>query len=366
MRAGPFRIEEGQIMRIIITAGGTGGHIMPAVAIAEAIKDKLPDVKILFVGTDRGMEERIARLHGLDFIPIHAQGLKGKSIGNLLNAVSVNIKALIKALHIVWDFYPSWVIGTGGYVTGIVVLAGWLIGSKCAIQEQNSIPGLTNRLLSRLASRVFLAFPDSQGRFSKARTLLVGNPLRKELAQKNETYKGQGYLLILGGSLGASSINRASVKALEILKSEGYTISVIHQCGSSDYEWVEKAYREIGIAAWVHNFIDDMAPVYQGARLTLSRAGGITLSELSAIGIPAIIVPFPHATDDHQTANARYVAAKGGGWIIPDNELTPERLALEIRSRFFDDEGLKKAAANMHQIGLGAGAETIAREIVRV
>jgi UDP-N-acetylglucosamine--N-acetylmuramyl-(pentapeptide) pyrophosphoryl-undecaprenol N-acetylglucosamine transferase len=353
-------------MRILITAGGTGGHIMPAVAIAEAIRDKLPDVKILFVGTDRGMEERIAGLHGLDFIPLQAQGIKGKSARNLWQAVLVNVRALIGALRIVRDFSPAWVIGTGGYVTGIVVLAGWLVGSSCAIQEQNSIPGLTNRLLSRLASRIYLAFPDSQGRFAKGKALLVGNPLRKELALQGRRYTGEGYLLILGGSLGANSINRSSVKALEILKSAGHTIPVIHQCGKSDSEWVKKAYQEMGIDARVHEFIDDMAPVYQGARLAVSRAGGITLSELSAMGTPAILVPYPHAADDHQTANARYVAAQGGGWIIPDAELTPELLAHEIRTRFFDDEGLKNASANMQQMGLGAGAETIAREIVGV
>jgi UDP-N-acetylglucosamine--N-acetylmuramyl-(pentapeptide) pyrophosphoryl-undecaprenol N-acetylglucosamine transferase len=353
-------------MRILVTAGGTGGHIMPAVAIAEAIRDKVEGTEILFVGTNRGMEERIARLKGLNFAPIRAQGIKGKSVMNLGKAISLNVKAFLTALGIIKDFRPTWVIGTGGYVTGMVVLAGRLMGCSCAIQEQNSIPGLTNRLLSRIAHRVFLAFPDSRGRFPKAKTLLVGNPLRRELTSHNRNVPGEGYLLILGGSLGASSINRASVAALGILKSEGHPLQAIHQCGSSDLQWVSYAYQQQGIDALVHDFIDDMAPVYRGARLAVSRCGGITLSELSAMGLPSILIPYPHATDNHQVENARYVAALGGGWIIEDSELTPERLALEIKTRFFDEEGLKNASSNMHRMGLGAGAEVIAREILGV
>lgn len=353
-------------MKILITAGGTGGHIMPAVAIAEAIREIRPNARFLFVGTDRGMEERIAAKHGLEFIPLHAAGIKGKSPGNIWKALRTNLVALVKALQIVWDFYPTWVIGTGGYVTGIVVLAGWLIGCDCAIQEQNSVPGLTNRLLSRLVNRIFLAFPDSAGKFPRETSMITGNPLRRELVPHGRQYTGDGYLLILGGSLGAGSINHAAVEALKILKQEGIQVSVIHQCGSSDYRWVEEEYRKAGIEAWVHDFIDDMEPVYRGARLALSRAGGITLSELSALGVPAVIVPFPHAADDHQTANARYVVDKGGGWMIPDRMLTPERLAQKLKTRLSDREGLKKAADNMQRIGLGAGAGVIAKEILRV
>ena len=353
-------------MKVLVTAGGPGGHIMPAVAIAEAIRDKVHGTKVLFVGTDRGMEERIARLKGLDFIPIRAQGIKGKSVTNIGKAVFLNVKAFRKAIGIIRDFKPAWVIGTGGYVTGMVVLAGRLLGCSCAIQEQNSIPGLTNRLLSRIAQRVFLAFPDSQGRFPKAKTLLVGNPLRRELTSHNQNVTNEGYLIILGGSLGASSINRASVAALGILKAEGHQVQAIHQCGGSDYPWVAAAYRQTGIETLVYDFIDDMAPVYRGARLAVSRCGGITLSELSAMGLPSIMIPFPHATDNHQMENARYVASLGGGWIIEDSELTPERLASEIKTRFFNEEDLKNASSNMLRMGLGAGAETIAREILGV
>ena len=352
-------------MKVLITAGGTGGHIMPAIAIAEAIRERLPRAKILFVGTDRGMEERIAGLKGLDFIPIKALGIKGKSLTNLGRAILVNLKAFLASMRIIKDFRPAWVIGTGGYITGMVVLAGRMLGCNCAIQEQNSIPGLTNRLLARIAHRVFLAFPDTTGSFPKSRTLLTGNPLRKELAACKPGGSGS-YLLILGGSLGANSINKAAAQAVKILKDEGITLKVIHQSGKQDFEQVKDAYQKLGIDADVNAFIDDMASAYNGAALAISRCGGITLSELSAMGIPAIMVPFPHATDDHQTFNGRYVADQGGGWLIPEPNLTPERLALEIKARLSNPAELKIASDNMRRIGLGKGAETIAREIMSV
>ena len=215
-------------MKVLITAGGTGGHIMPAIAIADAVRDRLPGAKILFVGTDRGMEERTAGLKGLNFIPIKALGIKGKSAVNLLKAIIVNGKAFFTSMRIIKDFRPHWVIGTGGYITGMVVLSGRILGCRCAIQEQNSIPGLTNRLLARIAHRVFLAFPDSTGTFPKSKTMLTGNPLRSEFSACHNRNGNGSTLLILGGSLGASSINKAAAKALALLKSDGITIKVIH------------------------------------------------------------------------------------------------------------------------------------------
>ena len=352
-------------MKVLITAGGTGGHIMPAVAIAEAIGERDPGTKILFVGTDRGMEERIASMKGLDFIPIRALGIKGKSAANLMKALVVNLRAFLKALSVVREFRPAWVIGTGGYITGMVVLAGRLLGCACAIQEQNSIPGLTNRILSRLVHRVYLAFPDSAGRFPASKAVITGNPLRRELTGLSRN-ADTSTLLVLGGSLGASSINRAAIGAALLLKDQGMEIKILHQSGKQDFDLVRKAYQDMGMVAEVSEFIDDMASAYRTARLAVSRCGGITLSELSAAGLPSILVPFPFATDDHQTINGGYVAGKGGGWLIPDSQLTPERLALEIRTRFFDREGLAHASAAMKKLGLGAGADIIAQEIMRV
>ena len=183
-------------MRMIITAGGTGGHIMPAVAIAEAVRELSPETRILFVGTDRGMEERVAGLYGLDFTAIRALGVKGKSPVQVARAASTNTAALVRALKIVRSFKPDWVVGTGGYITGMVVLAGYLQGAACAIQEQNSIPGLTNRLLSRLAGRIFLAFPDTQGAFPRRKSVASGNPVRADIIRGKKAERGQSLLIL--------------------------------------------------------------------------------------------------------------------------------------------------------------------------
>jgi UDP-N-acetylglucosamine--N-acetylmuramyl-(pentapeptide) pyrophosphoryl-undecaprenol N-acetylglucosamine transferase len=352
-------------VKILITAGGTGGHIMPALAIAHAVREKLPGVGILFVGTDRGMEERLARQAGLDFIAIRALGVKGKSVVNAMRSVTVNIQAFFTALKTIKTYRPQWVIGTGGYVTGMVVLAGYLLGCRCAIQEQNSVAGLTNKILSRIAHKIFIAFPDSKHVFPRSKTILTGNPVRKEIADMDTPSK-RNHLLILGGSLGASSINNACIDALRLLHDKGLDPEVTHQTGGADYPRVKQSYDEIGLKAKVYDFIDDMASVYGNSSMAVCRCGGLTLSELSRIGLPAIMVPYPHATDDHQMKNALFVASKGGGWVIPDKDLTSERLALEIKVRLYDQSELQKASLNMASIGLGDGAEKIAQEITGV
>jgi UDP-N-acetylglucosamine--N-acetylmuramyl-(pentapeptide) pyrophosphoryl-undecaprenol N-acetylglucosamine transferase len=347
-------------MRVIVTAGGTGGHIMPAIAIAEAIRER-SRARILFIGTDRGMEARLAQAHGLDFLALKATGLKGKRLRHLPRTLITNLATFFAALKVARSFHPDWVIGTGGYVTGMVVLAGRLAGAKCAIQEQNSIPGLANRILGRFAQRVFLSFPDTGQAFPAAKSLLTGNPLRKELAGLQKSNGAS--LVIMGGSLGAHSINVAAVGALSQCRDKLTGFELIHQTGASDLAWVEKAYREKDLKVRTAAFFDDMAAVLQNATLVVCRAGGISLSELSRLGIPAIMIPYPHAADNHQMENARHVSSGGGGWIIPEAELDPERLASEITSRLTDLSGLQSAAQAMQTLNLGKGAERIAQEI---
>lgn len=350
-------------MKMIITAGGTGGHIMPALAIALAVKKRLPGTQILFIGTDRGMEQRLAHRAGIDFFPIKALGMKGKSLRHIMKAFGINLRAFFTALHAVRSFRPTWVIGTGGYVTGMVVLAGFVLRHQVAIQEQNSVPGLTNRLLSHLVHRVFLAFPDSEGFFPRNKTMIVGNPVRAEIAPP--VHPGTK-ILIIGGSLGAHSINTACIQAMKILKDQGIVLEVTHQTGKADFTLVKQAYEDMAIPVDVYDFIDDMAAVYQSSCLAVCRSGGLTLSELSKTAVPAIMIPYPHATDNHQMKNALYVQSRGGGWIIPDESLSPQRLALEIRTRMFDLPGLSKASSRMASLGLGDGADMIAKEITGV
>ncbi len=349
-------------MRILLTAGGTGGHIMPAMAIMEAMRDLRPDTGFLFVGTDRGLEEKFARQYGVDFIPVKSLGIKGKSAGQIIKAVAVNCRAFIKALVLATKFRPDWVIGTGGYITGMVVLAGRLSGAKCALHEQNSIPGLTNRLLARLASRIYLAFPDIRNIFPAGKKILTGNPVRKEI--KPGELPGDT-LLIMGGSLGAASINRTAVKALSLLKEEGIDIKVIHQTGPADIDWVSQAYGD-NQNIQARAFIDNMQDVYSRSRMAICRAGGLSLAEASRMGIPVLMVPFPKAADDHQMANARHIEASGGGWVVPDHEFTPEKMAQLVREYFFNQTELDRKRTAMQALGLGEGARRIAEEILGV
>ena len=347
-------------MRVIITAGGTGGHIMPAIAIAEALRERFR-ARILFIGTDRGMEARLAQAYGLDFLALKAMGIKGKRLKNLPRALATNVAAFVAALKSIRSFHPDWVIGTGGYVTGMVVLAGRLSGAKCAIQEQNSIPGLTNRILGRVVQRVFLSFPDTGHAFPEGKSILTGNPLRKELAELEKS-TGKA-LVIMGGSLGAHSINVAAVEALTLSRDALSGLEIIHQTGEADLDWVAAAYREQGITVRTQAFFDDMAEVWHKAKLVVCRAGGITLSEVSRLGIPAIMIPFPGAADNHQMFNARHVSEASAGWIIPETDLSPSRLASEITARLRDGDGLARSALAMQALGLGKGAELIAQEI---
>lgn len=335
---------------------------MPAMAIAEALREQ-SRARVLFIGTDRGMEERIARAYGLDFVPLKAAGIKGKRLASLPHTLFLNLSAFFTALSVTRSFHPDWVIGTGGYVTGMVVLAGRLCGARCAIQEQNSIPGLTNRILAHIAQRVFLSFPDTQQVFPAAKAVVYGNPLRKEFTGRKHS-AGRA-LVIMGGSLGAHSINRAAVEALKLCRDELNGLTIIHQTGTADIAWVREAYAAMHLPVRAEAFIDDMASVFSQAKLVVARAGGISLSELSRLGIPAIIIPFPHAADNHQLFNARHVSDGGGGWIITEDILTPQRLAQEITTRLADEAGLETAAAAMRALRLGDGAERIAEEVVR-
>lgn len=350
-------------MRLVITAGGTGGHIIPALAIAQALREKKPDTDILFIGTDRGLEEKLAAKYNIKFVPLKSAGIKGKSLKSILSAVFVNIRAFASALKIMSSFKPDWVIGAGGYVTGMVVLAGRLTGARCAIQEQNSVPGLTNRILARISHRIFLSFPDAAGSFPAGKAVVTGNPLRPEFQPDDGITKRT--LLIMGGSLGATSINKAAVSALGMIKKSLNGLEIIHQTGGADAGWVKKAYDEKGIKVSVEPFIEDMASVFLRTKLAVCRAGGITLSELSRMGVPAIMVPLPNAADNHQYFNALYIAEAGGGWILDQAGLTPETLSAEIHKRLKDEEALSAASSASRQLGLGDGTEHITKELIK-
>ncbi|MEC4748995.1 undecaprenyldiphospho-muramoylpentapeptide beta-N-acetylglucosaminyltransferase [Methylomicrobium sp. Wu6] len=312
--------------RIVIMAGGTGGHVFPALAVAEALLEKGWEVS--WLGTQSGLEARVVPEHGIAIDWLAVAGVRGKGVLSKLTAVFKLIKACRQAASLLKKRKPDVVLGMGGFVAGPGGLMAKVLGIPLIIHEQNRVPGTTNRWLARLANQVLEAFPDS---FDKKRqAICTGNPLRKKflLAPEAKQDKTEQNLkiLIVGGSQGAQRLNEIVPEAMALLRG----VQVIHQTGSAMQEQVAARYRKLGVNAEAKDFIQDMALAYQWADLAICRAGAMTVSELAAVGCPAVLVPLPWAIDDHQVANAHYLSDAGAGVILRQNDLTPESLAAEI------------------------------------
>lgn len=309
-------------MNVIIAGGGTGGHIFPALSIADEIKNRSGDNRVLFIGTSRGLEKDLIQNRGFDIRYIRSTGIVGKGLFAKLKAVVNAIFGLKDALIIIRSFRPDVVIGVGGYVSGPVVLAAKLMSIPTAICEQNSIPGLTNRILSRLADRIFATFEESFEYFNSDKTVVTGNPLRKEIFReqyqrddKDDTIT----ILITGGSQGASKLNRVIPEALT--KLDNKKIRIIHQTGKNDLSRVRELYENNGLEAEVFPFINDITGAYNRADLVISRAGAGTISELAVLGKPSILIPYPYAAHNHQYLNASHMEKGGASVIIEEKEL---------------------------------------------
>ncbi len=313
---------------VLIMAGGTGGHVFPALAVAERLRPA--GVNVTWLGTRRGLEAKIISEAGipLDFITV--TGLRGKRLGVLFTAPVKLVQALFQSLAILRRRRPDVVLGMGGFASGPGGLAAWLTRRPLLIHEQNAVPGLTNRLLSRLAKRVMEAFPGSFPARVGAR--YVGNPVREAMASAalpDERLAGRDgpiRLLVLGGSQGARALNEVVPATLAVL-SEGVALEVWHQAGARHLEQTRAAYARHGVRARVVDFVTGMAEAYAWAELVLCRAGAMTIAELAANGVGSILVPFPHAVDDHQTSNARFLSERGAAILLPETELDAARLA---------------------------------------
>ncbi|MCX5876977.1 MAG: undecaprenyldiphospho-muramoylpentapeptide beta-N-acetylglucosaminyltransferase [Deltaproteobacteria bacterium] len=338
-------------MRMIVTGGGTGGHLFPGIAVAEEMLRRFPEGRILFVSTDRAIDNKTLAARSFEKKAIACLPLKGKSIlGTLKSVVQLPI-SLWQALRIVRAFKPQLVLGVGGYVTGPVVLAARLMGVKTCIHEQNSIPGMANRMLGKIVDQVYISIPGSEGFFPKGKAVLTGNPVRAELLDAADRQKDQTAVktvLVLGGSQGAHRVNALMVEAFAVNLPRD-TVQVRHQTGNSDEEWVRKAYSEAGVAAQVSSFISDMAAAYGDADLVVSRAGATTLAELAVLGKPAILIPYPYAADDHQTTNAAFLVGGGAALMFQERELDGTKLRQEILGLMNDAPRLQDMAAQMKQ-----------------
>jgi UDP-N-acetylglucosamine--N-acetylmuramyl-(pentapeptide) pyrophosphoryl-undecaprenol N-acetylglucosamine transferase len=341
-------------MRLIIAGGGTGGHLFPGIAVAEEFISRSSSNQVLFVGTSNGIEARAVPSAGYRLELISAAGIRGKGLSSQIRGALLMVKGFMQSRRIIRDFKPDVVLGVGGYASLPMLLAARQQKIATCIHEQNAVPGRTNRLLGKLVDRVFVTVEESAVFFDKAKTLVTGNPLRRQILERSgrgtrDAGSGKSFaspelnLLVFGGSQGARAINRAMVEAAGYLQGFERKLSIVHQTGASGLEEVRKAYIERNLEADVRAFIDDMASAYQQSDLVVCRAGATTIAELTACGKAALFIPFPYAVDDHQRLNAEALVNRGAGFMLLERDLSGKALADKIIDIAGDSECLDRA-----------------------
>jgi len=351
-------------MRCVIAGGGTGGHLFPGIAVAEAFIQKESGNEVLFIGTERGIEARVLAGGRFPLKMIHAMPIQGGSIMGKLRALLALPMSLAEAMGILKEFQPQIVLGVGGYASGPGVLAAFLLGMKRAIHEQNVIPGMTNRMLKRFSQRIFVSFEETKKYFPERKTVVTGNPIRKEIiGSAFSQEKGDRFtLLIFGGSAGAHRINTAMMEALASLQDIRSSLRFIHQTGKEDLDLVSKGYEEKGFEAEVAPFIEEMARCYRRADLVICRSGASTVSELAVCGKASILIPYPYAAHQHQLINAQKLADRGAAKMILDEELKGSLLSGAIRSLYHHPEEREKMEETIRKIGRPRAAEEIVEQ----
>ncbi|MBF0161779.1 MAG: undecaprenyldiphospho-muramoylpentapeptide beta-N-acetylglucosaminyltransferase [Magnetococcales bacterium] len=357
--------------KLVIAGGGTGGHIFPAIAIADAWEANGGEV--LFVGTPQGMENRLLPQRGKRLALLTVGQIKGKGWGVRLRTLLGLPRALFSAWQIIRHYRPEVVLGMGGYVSAPTVVAARLLGIPTALHEQNARAGLTNRLLGRLTDRVFISFAESYGAFQSTppqaseRVLLTGNPVRAALHEEQQETILSGNrpfrLLVFGGSQGARIFSDLLPPTVRQIKESGMPVEIRHQVPQEDLPQVAAEYERLGIHAQVAPFFQNMAEAYREADLVICRAGATTLAELAAVGKPALFVPYPFAADDHQTANAEAMVRANGGWLQPQGNLTVDWLTEFLLARMADPEGLIEAGRKAHRLANPQAAQTIVKHL---
>ncbi len=357
-------------MRVVIAGGGTGGHLYPGLALAEEILRRDPDAEVIFMGSERGIEARVVPREGyrIKFIP--TEGFVGRSLFRKFRSIVSFIKGLRLSYRYLDDIRPDIVVGSGGYVSVAPVMAAWLLSIPSVIMEQNSVPGRANRFLSNFVRAVCVTYTESMRYFPSDKVHLTGNPVRERVLYGNSEAacrifslkRGVFTVLVFGGSSGASAINRAMVDALQYLIDLRGQIQFLHQTGERDYELVKKAYRSYDYMGTVTPYIYQMPEAYAVADLVVSRSGATTISEICAVGKPAILIPYPHAAGDHQEMNARKLESLGAAVMIRNSELTGKRLSEEIR-RLFERPDLRE---RMRSSAMGFGRTDAVKKIADI
>jgi len=351
---------------VLIMAGGTGGHVFPALAVAAELSAR--GIAVSWLGTQRGLESRVVPAAGYPLETMRVSGLRGKGLLRMLFAPFMLMVALLQALIIQLRLRPRAVLGMGGFAAGPGGVIAWLLRRPLLIHEQNSVAGLTNRWLAPLARTVMEAFPGSLP--ARRHALHTGNPVRAEItrlpapAERFAARSGALRVLVIGGSLGARALNEVMPAAVRQLAA-GLQLQLHHQTGSADRASVQAAYAALDADARVDAFVEDMAAAYSWADVVICRSGALTVAELAVVGVASVLVPFPHATDDHQTGNARFLADAGAAILMPQDEMSAEKLAGLLGDFSQQRNILLEMACRAHQLAMPDAARRVAEQCLR-
>jgi UDP-N-acetylglucosamine--N-acetylmuramyl-(pentapeptide) pyrophosphoryl-undecaprenol N-acetylglucosamine transferase len=350
-------------MKVLIAAGGTGGHIYPALAIAEKLKEE--NVDVVFVGTKEGMESKIVPNAGFRLLFISTGQFAGKSFTVKARTLSRVVKGILDSIAIIKEEKPQAVLGMGSFVSFPAVVSAILRGVPSFLHEQNFDLGLTNRVLFRFVKKIFLSFEETAQVYGIKNYYYTGNPVRRSIKKAPEIEKKEGFsIFVLGGSRGAKSINKALVELLPII-APLKNVEIYHQTGEEEYESIRTAYRKFGIGGEVFPFTRDIEKYYGFSDLVISRAGSSTLFELASMKKPAILIPYPYSAGKHQWRNARYVERLGGAYTIDNGDLSGRSLYEKIESLMSDRERLRIMGENMGKIYVDDAQDRIFQEIMR-
>ncbi len=361
------------LQRLVIAGGGTGGHVYPGVAVAEEVIRRNPDATITFIGTERGLESRILPNLGYTLETITVSRLKGGGIWGRLKGLMRLPVGMFQSWRVLRRYRPQVVLGVGGYASGPALISAWLTWRPTAIQEQNATPGLTNRWLGKVTKAVFLGFDAAKSHFNTEKSAFTGNPIRAALCRRLEAAGGDVAsaptadaltILIFGGSQGARFLNEQVPTVLAQLAEQrpSLRLTITHQTGEAEREQTERRYRDLGLhdGVTVTAFIDDMPSAYGAADLAMCRAGALTVAELTAVGLPSLLVPFPFAADDHQTANAQVIDAAGAGKLVQQRDWDHDAVCAWL-TELADD---RARLADMAQAAAGLEKLDAAKRIV--
>ena len=366
-------------MKCVIAGGGTGGHLFPGIAIAEAFVERELGNEVLFIGTERGIEVRVLAEGKFPLRTIQAKPFKGRSLFGKVKAILSLPMAVTEAFSILKEFKPQFVLGVGGYASGPALLAAFILRIRRGIHEQNVVPGLSNRILKWFSQKIFVSFEETKKYFPEGKTIVTGNPVRKEFVtcasslpcqtagrrQAGEGREGvkresnRFTLFIFGGSAGAHRINMAMMEALDLLQEIKSFLKFIHQTGNADVDLVSRSYQEKGFEALVRPFFEEMATYYQLSDLVVCRSGASTIAELAICGKAVILIPYPYAAHNHQLINARKLVDRGAATLIRDEELSGPSLAQAILHLYHHSKEQAKMEEAIKQVGRPKAAQEI-------